>query len=160
MKHFMMIVCFFIAFLNLWDARKAGVQAKSRTNVELCKLLHTQAGKACKARIPMYTYNATLGHCEGFFYGGCHGTANRFKTLEECVRRCPTRSGVNVCSLPRTSQQVNEGICSLWFFVHNYNSQNGRCERFMSPSCFRTVNSFKTEADCKDRCHSSLSRRS
>ncbi|KAL7057370.1 hypothetical protein AAHC03_019374 [Spirometra sp. Aus1] len=45
----------------------------------------------CRARIPMYAYNAELGVCEEFIYRGCGGNLNRFETLEDCEMACGGR---------------------------------------------------------------------
>ncbi|BHF80771.1 serine-type endopeptidase inhibitor activity [Sparganum proliferum] len=48
----------------------------------------------CRARIPMYAFNAQLGVCEEFIYGGCGGNLNRFETLEDCEMSCGGRHGL------------------------------------------------------------------
>ncbi|BHF80774.1 serine-type endopeptidase inhibitor activity [Sparganum proliferum] len=48
----------------------------------------------CRARIPMYAFNAQLGVCEEFIYGGCGGNLNRFETLEGCEMSCGGRHGL------------------------------------------------------------------
>ena len=42
----------------------------------------------CKARIERYYFDVELGSCEIFFWGGCAGNQNRFKTRNECERTC------------------------------------------------------------------------
>ncbi|KAL9970277.1 hypothetical protein ACROYT_G022627 [Oculina patagonica] len=42
----------------------------------------------CKALIPQYFYNKCTRKCELFFYGGCLGNKNNFKTLKECNSKC------------------------------------------------------------------------
>lgn len=42
----------------------------------------------CSAFIKRYTFNASTGQCEIFYYGGCEGNANNFENLEDCEQRC------------------------------------------------------------------------
>ncbi|CAF1272537.1 unnamed protein product [Rotaria sp. Silwood1] len=42
----------------------------------------------CKASIEQYFFNAQLGSCQIFFWGGCGGNQNRFNSLSECERTC------------------------------------------------------------------------
>uniref|UniRef100_A0A8C5RKQ3 BPTI/Kunitz inhibitor domain-containing protein n=1 Tax=Laticauda laticaudata TaxID=8630 RepID=A0A8C5RKQ3_LATLA len=42
----------------------------------------------CRAYMPRWFYNKQTGRCEHFFYGGCGGNSNNFKTLKECEHRC------------------------------------------------------------------------
>ncbi len=42
----------------------------------------------CEALMLRYYYNTKTGQCENFFYGGCMGDANNFKTLQECMALC------------------------------------------------------------------------
>ncbi|XP_053099828.1 tauPI-stichotoxin-Hcr2d-like [Hemicordylus capensis] len=49
----------------------------------------------CAAYLPRFFYNQTTGHCEPFFYGGCQGNGNRFRTLEKCQEICQRGDGEN-----------------------------------------------------------------
>jgi hypothetical protein len=42
----------------------------------------------CRARIPRYAYSRTRGNCEMFYYGGCGGNSNNFKTRVACRATC------------------------------------------------------------------------
>ncbi|XP_077985716.1 PI-actitoxin-Aeq3b-like isoform X2 [Glandiceps talaboti] len=42
----------------------------------------------CKARFEKYFYNSEEGECQIFYYGGCGGNGNRFKSIEDCKERC------------------------------------------------------------------------
>ena len=49
----------------------------------------------CKALIPRYYYNTTTRKCEKFYYGGCGGNQNNFKSLSQCNAKCPPK-GINI----------------------------------------------------------------
>uniref|UniRef100_A0A131YIT6 Pancreatic trypsin inhibitor n=1 Tax=Rhipicephalus appendiculatus TaxID=34631 RepID=A0A131YIT6_RHIAP len=42
----------------------------------------------CRAMIPRWYFNSQNGTCVRFFYGGCGGNENNFKTQVGCNRRC------------------------------------------------------------------------
>nr|XP_022311192.1 kielin/chordin-like protein [Crassostrea virginica] len=48
----------------------------------------------CEARIPRWWFNKKANCCLRFYYGGCKGNGNNFKTKTTCLRRCKTRSYV------------------------------------------------------------------
>ena len=48
----------------------------------------------CRARIRAYFFNTTSRRCERFFYGGCGGNANRYRTADECAASCCPYKGM------------------------------------------------------------------
>nr|XP_011425447.2 papilin isoform X1 [Crassostrea gigas] len=42
----------------------------------------------CKARVPRWWYSKKSDCCVKFYYGGCRGNGNNFKTRSACLRRC------------------------------------------------------------------------
>ncbi|EPB79135.1 Kunitz/Bovine pancreatic trypsin inhibitor domain protein [Ancylostoma ceylanicum] len=42
----------------------------------------------CLAYIPRYAFDANLGKCVKFIYGGCGGNGNNFETKNECRSAC------------------------------------------------------------------------
>ncbi|XP_036396454.1 tissue factor pathway inhibitor a [Megalops cyprinoides] len=42
----------------------------------------------CRGLVPRYFFNHASGECERFFYGGCFGNANNFRTKAECQAKC------------------------------------------------------------------------
>lgn len=35
-----------------------------------------------------FYFDSSDGQCKGFYYGGCEGNKNNFKSLQECEARC------------------------------------------------------------------------
>lgn len=104
----------------------------------------------CKNYTVMWYYNTQRNQCEQFWYGGCDGNTNRFKTEKECMTTCQHtvfREIVPVC------EQLKEiGPCRAtlprWF----YNSRTRTCERFFYGGCQGNDNNFERQDECERRC--------
>lgn len=59
--------------------------------IDVCSLTAVQG--PCEALIERYFYNSNTSRCEKFYYGGCQGNRNNFKTIQECEDSCK-RSGI------------------------------------------------------------------
>ncbi|KAK7505592.1 hypothetical protein BaRGS_00003337, partial [Batillaria attramentaria] len=62
------------------------------TGPALCRLPAVTG--PCRARHQRFFFNHTTGKCEKFFYGGCKGNTNRFRSIAECETRCQSDSPV------------------------------------------------------------------
>ncbi|XP_041832767.1 papilin b, proteoglycan-like sulfated glycoprotein isoform X2 [Melanotaenia boesemani] len=63
----------------------------------------------CDTWTVRFTYDSRNGKCTEFWYGGCHGNANNFMSMDACQRECgDVRRG-----LPSTSRRVNQTRGSL-----------------------------------------------
>ncbi|KAF4519417.1 hypothetical protein B566_EDAN008725 [Ephemera danica] len=45
----------------------------------------------CDAIMERYTFDDKTKHCKPFHYGGCGGTKNNFKNLDECNCKCKAK---------------------------------------------------------------------
>ncbi|XP_034430512.1 tissue factor pathway inhibitor a isoform X1 [Hippoglossus hippoglossus] len=43
----------------------------------------------CRGMVKRYFFESTSQECKHFYYGGCFGNANNFRSLAECQARCP-----------------------------------------------------------------------
>ncbi|KAF6775958.1 hypothetical protein AHF37_04543 [Paragonimus kellicotti] len=43
---------------------------------------------SCSDSITMFAYDAQAGECVPFDYSGCGGNANRFPSMNECMKQC------------------------------------------------------------------------
>ncbi|CAK8694498.1 unnamed protein product [Clavelina lepadiformis] len=85
------------------------------------------------------------GTCMVFYYGGCQGNSNRFKTEADCQNHCEQRPVPPVCNLPS-----DPGLCygnfPHWYF------DGQKCSSFTYGGCGGNGNRFVTEKACQDTC--------
>ena len=58
---------------------------------ELCSL--PKVVGRCRASMPRWWFNVTVGSCQSFVFGGCEGNANNFPTERECRESCVLGGG-------------------------------------------------------------------
>ncbi|XP_052084379.1 carboxypeptidase inhibitor SmCI-like isoform X2 [Mytilus californianus] len=99
---------------------------------------------SCRASIQRFHYDVQTGRCKRFFYGGCEGNNNNFKTRRDCVTACRKR----VCTLPKL---IGEGQSSIprWF----YNTKSMQCEGFIYGGRRGNRNNFRTKRRCERLCN-------
>ncbi|GMS79468.1 hypothetical protein PENTCL1PPCAC_1643 [Pristionchus entomophagus] len=127
----------------------------------------------CSGKHVAFGFNKATGSCEKFEYSGCLGNNNRFPSMEECARSCPSRGGVsssasvalsaplavpapraaapsgpvNRCSLPKEIGQCRALIPSFYF-----DSAIGRCAAFNYGGCGGNANRFGKIEECQREC--------
>ncbi|XP_055949212.1 papilin-like isoform X1 [Argiope bruennichi] len=94
-------------------------------------------------------YDAGDGVCKEFYYGGCKGNQNRFKTRKECETSC--FQAQDVCSLA-----VVKGSCSGSFTQWYYDKEQEDCFEFIFTGCQGNANRFNTKESCYQRCKKEL----
>ncbi|XP_024082550.1 papilin isoform X1 [Cimex lectularius] len=116
---------------------------------EICSL-QRDAGP-CRDFATFYFFDMQYGGCAKFWYGGCEGNLNRFKTQEECHSRCVVLPGKDACTLPKSV-----GACSgqhstlAWYF----DNESKRCQEFYHSGCLGNNNRFDTREQCEELCGS------
>lgn len=60
---------------------------------ESCKLEMDVGGKECSEQIARWHFSEKDNQCMPFYFTGCGGNKNNFKTLEECEGACPKQIG-------------------------------------------------------------------
>ena len=134
-------------------------------SLSLCKL-PSDAGP-CAQWSMRYYFDRRFGHCRIFWYGGCEGNENRFKSMAECEESChevkeeqpvvPTLSTwrSNYRSSARADDCLLEperGPCSDYSIKWHYVPQDGNCQRFWYGGCQGNENRFQTEEACESKC--------
>ncbi|XP_033847424.1 tissue factor pathway inhibitor 2 [Periophthalmus magnuspinnatus] len=112
----------------------------------MCRL--PQESGPCRAMLWRYFFNMSSLQCEPFYYGGCHGNANRFLSLASCSDLCsPTKDVPVLCRDP-----LDKGTCSASIPRFYYNPKSQMCEQFLYSGCGGSSNNFVSRQSCMDVC--------
>uniref|UniRef100_A0A3B4VE77 BPTI/Kunitz inhibitor domain-containing protein n=1 Tax=Seriola dumerili TaxID=41447 RepID=A0A3B4VE77_SERDU len=103
---------------------------------DVCSLRH-EAG-SCRNYTLMWFFNSSRRRCSPFWYSGCGGNENRFKTQRECETVCVTPGGREDC----------EDYVQAWF----YDKHIAACTPFWYGGCGGNANRFNTEHECFQTC--------
>uniref|UniRef100_K1PKN2 Papilin n=1 Tax=Magallana gigas TaxID=29159 RepID=K1PKN2_MAGGI len=111
----------------------------------------SDSGRDCegaKLEIRWY-YKTDIQRCDRFWYRGCGGNNNNFKTEEECRQTCTGGGGrpEDPCQLP---PQV--GRCRARLQRWYYNAQTKECQLFTYGGCGGNANNFRDRKECFTRC--------
>ncbi|XP_013404507.1 papilin isoform X2 [Lingula anatina] len=111
----------------------------------------TSLGSWCPQQFGQrYYYNAAAQKCMAFYYLGCGGTRNNFKTKSECESTCLSKSTTDSgleCSLPADS-----GTCYGYRTRYYYNPGSKQCQSFVYGGCGGNANNFASLATCQAKC--------
>ena len=134
MRHLMLVLPLLLFLL-------AGISSSVGEDVaeERCSL-PASAGD-CRARKLRVFFNADTGRCELFFYTGCGGNGNNFRTLRDCHDKCAARhrsagAGDTLeahvksphCAMPPVQGMVT---CRAAFPKFTFNVRTGTCDRYL-----------------------------
>ncbi|KAF0024718.1 hypothetical protein F2P81_023520 [Scophthalmus maximus] len=102
----------------------------------------------CRADIERYFYNTISQKCEVFYYGGCQGNANNFRSYQECQKTCFRIPKIpQICRFPK-----QEGPCRALFRRYFFNMSTMRCELFYYGGCQGNSNRFQDQTSCMEYC--------
>ncbi|KAH7973024.1 hypothetical protein HPB52_020573 [Rhipicephalus sanguineus] len=104
----------------------------------------------CRALTMAWAYDAKLGKCKAFTYGGCDGNDNKYLTKQRCEETCKhplTEPSNPVCYLPK-----ERGMCLAYMPRYYYNNETERCEEFIYGGCQGNANNFLDLPECLKAC--------
>ncbi|XP_053376969.1 papilin-like [Mercenaria mercenaria] len=108
----------------------------------------------CKDYTVMWYYNMRENECDRFWFGGCEGNTNRFKSKKECLTTCQNVVVVREPGpqVPLCEQPKEIGPCRAalprWF----HNPRTRTCEQFFYGGCQGNDNNFERQDECERRC--------
>ncbi|XP_050294454.1 papilin isoform X2 [Anthonomus grandis grandis] len=106
----------------------------------------------CRNFTVKWFYDIKYGGCSRFWYGGCDGNENRFKTKEECEGVCVKPQGIERCNLPKVN-----GSCDGYFLKWYYDKEMRQCSQFAYSGCLGNDNKFDTREECAELCSKDVS---
>ncbi|XP_019882164.2 papilin isoform X4 [Camponotus floridanus] len=133
-----------------------GIEEAQGENFEGCLTIPSMPGAACGLKkdrgscrdfTVKWFYDTDYGGCSRFWYGGCEGNENRFKTQEECKEVCVQPKGKAACVLPKIAGPC-EGYHPTWY----YDAGRKQCGQFIYGGCLGNANKFKTREECEELC--------
>ena len=119
----------------------------------ICKL--PQEVGPCRSMLQRWWYDASIGKCVEFVFGGCRGNANNFESKVACEAKCgqtppPTSGNGDVssdCHLPRI-----QGKCRFFSPRWAFDASLGECVQFLYSGCDGNANNFESKSACEQRC--------
>ncbi|RNA27619.1 Kunitz Bovine pancreatic trypsin inhibitor domain [Brachionus plicatilis] len=136
-------------FVSLIECQ-ARCQTKKISQENICS--KPKDSGPCRGHLTRYFFNKNAQKCQEFFYGGCQGNENNFKTMDECEKKCSMEKkantvGVDVCSLPSEM-----GFCRGYFVKYFFSKENRKCEQFVYGGCGGNDNRFDSVSECEKTC--------
>uniref|UniRef100_A0A2S2NKI7 Papilin n=1 Tax=Schizaphis graminum TaxID=13262 RepID=A0A2S2NKI7_SCHGA len=122
-----------------------GCQSKPILPGDRCK--EPKDRGSCSDFTVKWFFDTEYGGCSRFWYGGCNGNNNRFKTQEECKDICVEPSGRDVCYLPKSVGPC-EGYYPTWY----YDQERKQCAQFVYGGCLGNNNKFQSREECEHLC--------
>uniref|UniRef100_A0A3Q4MGV5 BPTI/Kunitz inhibitor domain-containing protein n=1 Tax=Neolamprologus brichardi TaxID=32507 RepID=A0A3Q4MGV5_NEOBR len=116
--------------------------------VNVCVLLSARCqlpadiGNQCKKYATAWFFDTNVGACSRFWYGGCGGNANRFRTEYECFQTC----GNQRKSRLHTNCPLH--VCGPTNFCYQRTKE---CARFWYGGCGGNKNRFLTQEEKQPR---------
>ncbi|CAG0880945.1 unnamed protein product [Darwinula stevensoni] len=125
----------------------------------------------CKARKPAWSYDEKTGKCNLFFYGGCQGNQNNFRSMDECNRVCesyrsnkPVTSGTSsgdtaqeILGSRRCQLPPEEGPCRGTYRRFHFDPEAKTCREFKYGGCRGNENNYHSVEECMGHCTEGLS---
>ncbi|XP_037086588.1 papilin-like, partial [Pollicipes pollicipes] len=106
----------------------------------------------CGADSPRLFFDAALGVCRRFLFGGCGGNLNNFRSLDACYRTCNNATAAAAPAAAACLAPKQEGSCSSSVMRFYYDGATGRCRAFRYSGCDGSANNFLSLEACAATC--------
>ncbi|XP_054471277.1 tissue factor pathway inhibitor a isoform X2 [Anoplopoma fimbria] len=128
-----------------------------------------EAPGLCRGLVTRYFFDSNSQQCKHFFYGGCFGNANNFRSMSECQAKCQNPGDVSL-SEPQVQSNnsnpgpkdlnpselcltpVDRGTCHGAEKRYAFNPRIKRCQMFHYTGCGGNGNNFPNKKDCFNQC--------
>ncbi|XP_077535962.1 uncharacterized protein LOC144148277 [Haemaphysalis longicornis] len=117
--------------------------AEEEFRLEFC-FMAREAGP-CKNMEVRWFYDKEDGVCRAFYYGGCQGNRNRFRSHRECKEKCYRAQ--DACAQPKRPGPCY-GVLPMWY----YDADSRECRNFTYGGCEGNDNRFESREHCEERC--------
>ncbi|XP_034417559.1 tissue factor pathway inhibitor a isoform X2 [Cyclopterus lumpus] len=134
-----------------------------------------EAPGPCRGLLTRYFFDSNTQRCMHFFYGGCFGNANNFRSMSECQAKCQspekptkapevhTRSARRFAVVQPTMLNalspwelcftpVDRGTCHGAEKRFAFNPKTKRCQAFHYSGCGGNDNNFTGRKECIAKC--------
>ena len=103
----------------------------------------------CSENVKSWHFDAAIGKCRQFIYGGCEGNQNRFTSRDLCEATCGKVKPLKhqICQVDKAEGTCGSSI-QKWYFDRNANE----CKTFIYTGCGGNENQFSTEGECRAMC--------
>uniref|UniRef100_A0A3B5MJF3 Tissue factor pathway inhibitor n=1 Tax=Xiphophorus couchianus TaxID=32473 RepID=A0A3B5MJF3_9TELE len=126
------------------------LQKLLRFKRRLCNPCHLpEAPGPCRGFLKRFFFDSQTQQCRHFYYGGCFGNANNFRSMADCQQRCLNTdfSASEICFSP-----IDGGSCSSAFRRFAFNPETKRCQSFTFSGCGGNQNNFLLRKHCYHKC--------
>ncbi|BHF79397.1 zinc-containing alcohol dehydrogenase [Sparganum proliferum] len=130
---------------NFHSKKECEMASRQCSSNDICEMPIERG--PCKDDLIRYGYDRETGKCKKFSYGGCGGNENIFLTQTGCERstlRCSSNATVDICNIP-----IKKGRCRASLERYGYNSETGKCKKFIFGGCDGNENNFHSKKECE-----------
>uniref|UniRef100_A0A3Q0QZT4 BPTI/Kunitz inhibitor domain-containing protein n=1 Tax=Amphilophus citrinellus TaxID=61819 RepID=A0A3Q0QZT4_AMPCI len=114
-----------------------------------------EAPGPCRGMVLRYFFDSSNQQCRRFYYGGCFGNANNFRTMAECQAKCLSPGSKVIPVFIRSEPcftPVDRGMCDGAERRFAYNPEKKRCQSFSYSGCGGNENNFISRKHCIHKC--------
>ncbi|XP_013884538.1 tissue factor pathway inhibitor a [Austrofundulus limnaeus] len=103
-----------------------------------------EAPGPCRGLVARYFFDSSTQQCKSFFYGGCFGNANNFRSMSECQARClnpanPTEAAEDDAKAARIVGLVQPTVKTESLVVSGPAVQQNDSQPVMNEICLKAV---------------------